>query len=77
MPYPQSAAVFPSGKEMVPSSFFAIACFDKYSVNNIAGMIRTVVITNWAQSNSYQALCYGINQNNHLYTRNVSMCKIL
>ena len=41
----------------------AIACFDNYSVNNIAGMIRTVVITNWAQSNSYQALCYGINQN--------------
>lgn len=40
-----------------------IACFDNYSVNNVAGMIRTVVIEKWAQSNSYQALCYGINQN--------------
>lgn len=41
----------------------AIACFDNYGVNGVAGMIRTVVVDKWAQSNSYQALCYGINQN--------------
>ena len=41
----------------------AIACFDNYSVNNVAGMIRTEVVSAWAQSNSYQALCYGINVN--------------
>ena len=41
----------------------AIACFDNYSVNNVAGMIRTEVVSAWAQSNSYQALCYGININ--------------
>ena len=40
-----------------------IACFDNYGVNAVAGMIRTVVVDKWAQSNSYQALCYGINQN--------------
>lgn len=40
-----------------------IACFDNYSVNKLNGMIRTVVVENWAQSNSYQALCYGISQN--------------
>ena len=41
----------------------AIACFDNYAVNNVAGMIRTEVVSAWAQSNSYQALCYGINVN--------------
>lgn len=41
----------------------AIACFDNYSVNKLPGMIRTIVIDAWAQSNSYQALCYAINQN--------------
>lgn len=41
----------------------AIAAFDNYSVNNVAGMIRTEIISAWAQSNSYQALCYGININ--------------
>ena len=41
----------------------AIACFDNYAVNKVAGMIRTEVISAWAQANSYQALCYGININ--------------
>ena len=41
----------------------AIACFDNYSVNNVPGITRTEVISAWAQSNSYQALCYGINVN--------------
>lgn len=41
----------------------AISCFDNYGVNAVPGMIRTVVVDKWAQSNSYQALCYGINQN--------------
>lgn len=41
----------------------AISCFDNYGVNAFAGCIRTVVVDKWAQSNSYQALCYGINQN--------------
>ena len=41
----------------------AIACFDTYAVNKVAGMIRTEVISAWAQANSYQALCYGININ--------------
>lgn len=41
----------------------AISVFDNYGVNAAAGCIRTVVIDKWAQSNSYQALCYGINQN--------------
>lgn len=41
----------------------AISVFDNYGVNAAAGCIRTVVIDKWAQSNSYQALCYGISQN--------------
>ena len=41
----------------------AIACFDNYSVNNVPGITRTEIISAWAQSNSYQALCYGINVN--------------
>lgn len=41
----------------------AISVFDNYGVNAAAGCIRTIVVDKWAQSNSYQALCYGINQN--------------
>lgn len=41
----------------------AISVFDNYGVGGVAGCIRTVIVDNWAQSNSYQALCYGINQN--------------
>lgn len=41
----------------------AIAYFDNYHVNKVPGMIRTVIIDAWSQSNSYQALCYGININ--------------
>lgn len=41
----------------------AISVFDNYGVNAAAGCIRTVVVDKWAQSNSYQALCYGISQN--------------
>lgn len=41
----------------------AIACINNYSVNKVAGMISTVIIDKWAVSNSYTALCYGININ--------------
>lgn len=41
----------------------AIACFNNYSVNKFNGMISTVIIDKWAVSNSYTALCYGININ--------------
>lgn len=41
----------------------AVACFDNYGVNQVAGMIRTVILEPWAVANSYAALCYGINAN--------------
>lgn len=41
----------------------AIACFDNYGVNAVAGMIRTVIIDKWAVANSYAELCYGISMN--------------
>lgn len=41
----------------------AISCFDNYGVNGVSGMIRTVILEPWAVSNSYSALCYGINVN--------------
>lgn len=41
----------------------AISCFDNYGVNNIEGMIRTVIIDKWAVANSYAELCYGISMN--------------
>ena len=41
----------------------AISCFDNYGVNKLNGMIRTVIIDKWSVSNSYSALCYGINSN--------------
>ncbi|MDO4283884.1 MAG: ABC transporter substrate-binding protein [Eubacteriales bacterium] len=41
----------------------AIAAFDNYGVNAVAGMIRTVIIEPWSVSNSYSDLSYGINAN--------------
>lgn len=41
----------------------AVSCFDNYANNAAPGCIRTKIVDAWAQSNSYQALCYGINQN--------------
>ncbi|MCM1236750.1 MAG: ABC transporter substrate-binding protein, partial [Ruminococcus flavefaciens] len=40
-----------------------IACFDNYGIATVDGIIRTVVVDKWTQSNAYQAICYGINQN--------------
>jgi putative aldouronate transport system substrate-binding protein len=45
------------------SSKKAISVFDNYGVDTVPGMIRTVVLEPWVPSNSYTALCYGININ--------------
>lgn len=41
----------------------AISALDNYGVNGLSGMIRTVILEPWSVSNSYSALCYGININ--------------
>ena len=40
-----------------------IACFDNYGVNNVKGMIRTVIVDKWSKSNSCGDLVYGISTN--------------
>lgn len=41
----------------------AVSALDNYGVNGLSGMIRTVILDAWSVSNSYSALCYGININ--------------
>lgn len=41
----------------------AVTALDNYGVNALSGMIRTVILEPWAVSNSYTALCYGVNAN--------------
>lgn len=40
-----------------------ICCFDNYGVNQIEGMIRTIIVDKWSVSNSYGVLSYGISAN--------------
>lgn len=41
----------------------AVSALDNYGVNGVSGMIRTVILDAWSVSNSYSALCYGVNIN--------------